>query len=262
MATGKIYNSFLNKIEWQKAARAALAIYQNVVHVWRISISDNLHLVDGLLPILNPAETERANRYIFEKDRNLFIISRAAQRIILGGYLDLAPTLLQFLSGPNNKPYIGNSGPLNIQYNLSHSKNYALLAVSKEIVGCDVEYIDATFKHGEILTEHFSPNEAGYINLQNSTLRFFTLWTRKEALLKGTGQGLTYNLKHTAALDGLHPTHPSIVGSEYNWQVNSFLVSDDHMGTVATPYDKPEFHFWDGGIGLDSKGYPKFISGC
>jgi 4'-phosphopantetheinyl transferase len=248
VASGKINNIFLKDIQWQKAATAAFALDKNEVHVWRISMSENMHRSDALLPVMNLAEAERANRYVFEKDSNLFTISRAAQRIILGGYVDIAPALLEFKFGPDNKPYIGNNNPLNIQYNLSHARNCALLAVSKEIVGCDVEYIDAAFKYGDILPEHFSAEEANYINQQNSTERFFTLWTRKEALLKGTGQGLTDHLKHTAALDGLHLTHPSIADSEYNWQVNSFPVNDDHMGTVATPYDRPELQFWDGGV--------------
>ena len=245
MASGKINNIFLKDIQWQKAAPAAFALHKKEVHVWRISMSDNLHRADALLPLLTLAETERAGRYFFKKDKDLFIISRAAQRIILGGYLDMPPALLHFVLGANNKPYIGSSNPLQLHYNLSHSNHYALLAVSKETVGCDVEYLDASFTYSDIVQEHFSADEADYIKQQNSTQRFFTLWTRKEALLKGTGQGLTDHLKHTPALDGLHPAHPGIAGSQYHWQVNSFFVNADHMGTVATPYAEPGLYFWD-----------------
>jgi 4'-phosphopantetheinyl transferase len=192
VASGTINNTFLHNIQWQNAVPAAFAIRKNEVHVWRISVSENLHRADALLPLLNLAEVERAGRYFFKKDRDLFIISRAAQRMILGRYLDMLPALLHFALGANNKPYIGSSNPLQLHYNLSHSNNYALLAVSTEIVGCDVEYINAAFKYSDILHEHFSADEADYIKQQNSAEPFFTLWTRKEALLKGTGQGIRW----------------------------------------------------------------------
>lgn len=245
MPTGKTNNRFIDDIQWQKVAQAAFALHTHAVHIWRISISQNLHLYDALLAKLSPAEVERANRYVYQIHRNRFVVRRGLQRLILGAYLQMPPTQLQFALGQNNKPYIGNGDTCNIQYNLSHSGDWALLAVSKGIIGCDIEYAEASFQFSDILPDHFSADEAAYINQQDSTNRFFVLWTRKEAILKGTGLGIGDHLQYTPALDGGHEMPPQIAGSQLNWQVQSFNSADDYMGTIATPITNPDLFFWD-----------------
>jgi 4'-phosphopantetheinyl transferase len=249
VAASNLYNEYLNDITWRKAGLANYVVAENTVHVWRIQISTNLSLLQHLSHTLNDAEKIRGNKYIHKRDRNRFIVSRGAQRFILSKYLNTHPALLDFILGENKKPYIvTNHGP-GLQFNLSHTGDWILLAVSAQSVGSDIEYVDGTFNYEDILPQHFSEKEAAYIHQESSLERFYKLWTRKEALLKATGQGLGNHLKHTPALNGLHAMHPSLSGNTSNWQIKSFKVQDEYIGSIAVEGISAVLQFWDIDLG-------------
>jgi 4'-phosphopantetheinyl transferase len=249
VAASNLYNEHLNDVTWHKTGLADYVLPENTVHVWRIQISTNLSLLQHLSNTLNDAEKVRGNKYIYERDRNRFVVSRGAQRFILSKYLNTHPTLLDFALGDNKKPYIVTNDGQGLQFNLSHSGDWILLAVSARAVGSDIEYVDSTFNYEDILPQHFSEEESAYINQENSTERFYTLWTRKEALLKATGQGLGNHLKHAPALNGLYTMHPSLSGNASNWQIKSFYVHDGYIGSIAVEGISAVLQFWDIDLG-------------
>jgi 4'-phosphopantetheinyl transferase len=175
--------------------------------VWKIGIQGNLHLLHTFSTMLSQAEHERAKRYHQIRDTNRFIISRGAARAILGKYLNLEPSSVEFCQGPNKKPFLKNS---NLFYNISHSGDLILLAISTAEIGCDIELINRKFDFSDILIDYFSGQEEAFIAQENSIERFFILWTRKEAFTKATGKGLDDELKLVPSLDGVHLLHQSL----------------------------------------------------
>lgn len=77
-------------------------------------------------------------------------------------------------------------------FNLSHSGDWIVLATAPGCeVGVDIENVDPTFPALEIADEFFLPSERKWIGAgKDPTLRFFQLWTAKEALMKATGEGM------------------------------------------------------------------------
>jgi 4'-phosphopantetheinyl transferase len=240
---GKITNRFLTGATWQNATAQWPVITNAEVHVWRIDINHNLKYLEQFEALLTPEETLRSGRYKQQKDTYRFIVSRGAQRIILGRYLQTPPAELVFVLGDNKKPYlISNSGEV-LHYNLSHSGKWILLAIAQSPVGADVEFVDPAFPFHDILDDNFSGEEVDYIG--TSTERFFTLWTRKEAVLKATGQGLGDHLKITPALDGEHKLDVSLTSADKNWQLNSFALHTGYMATVVVEDAGHEFQFFE-----------------
>ena len=98
----------------------------------------------------------------------------------------------------NGKPYI--EGHPEIQFNISRSSNICVVALSNKPVGIDIEKIrEFDFK---IAVRFFSDYEQHYIfdsMLQKE--RFFEIWTKKEAYLKYTGEGLTRPLSSFSVFD-------------------------------------------------------------
>ena len=185
-----------------------------------------------------PQETERAKRYLQARDRNRFIISRGALRIILAGYLNKQPSLIEFEMGANKKPLALKDTPLH--YNVSHSGDWIAIAVANTPVGVDVEQLDPTFDYLDIIAEYFSPDEAKYISWKTIPAFRSLLWTRKEALTKATGKGLDDDLKFIPALNGEHAAEPGLLRSTSGWQVNSFELAPGYLAAcAATPIRKP-----------------------
>lgn len=78
-------------------------------------------------------------------------------------------------------------------FNLSHSNDFVMLAISDAPVGCDIERL-----HKAILSHHvFHPQElARLLSLPEGDARnheFLRLWTAKEAFLKAIGTGIDAN---------------------------------------------------------------------
>jgi 4'-phosphopantetheinyl transferase len=241
---GKINNRYLSDVNWQKAL-SNFAINNSEVHIWRINIRQNLSSLNQFKALLNPAELARAGKYLQQKDHDRFIVSRGAQRIILGWYLHTPAQQLQFVLGDNKKPYLVSKDGYPLHYNLSHSGDWIVLAIATSQVGTDVEFIDEAFKFQEILPDNFSKEEAAYINQEDSTERFFTLWTRKEAILKATGQGLGEHLQITPALNGEHPLHHTLTGADENWILNSFSIQPGYISSVVVEDAGQSFKFFD-----------------
>ena len=85
----------------------------------------------------------------------------------------------------NGKPTVDG-----ICFNLSHSGNIVICAVSDREVGCDIERIrEAPKATGRM----FTPEEKKALEClegEDYNREFFRLWTKKESYLKMTGEGL------------------------------------------------------------------------
>jgi 4'-phosphopantetheinyl transferase len=239
-----VVNQYLTDINWHKAATCSFSINNNL-DIWKIGVSLNISLVDDFLTMLTPDEIARANRFYQLKDRNRFIISRGALRLILGEYLNQSPSNVEFGVGENSKPYIKSGNPLNLQYNLSHSGDAILLAVSNSAIGADIEFINRSFGFNEVLDDNFSVDEINYIKEENSIDRFFRLWTRKEALTKATAQGLDGDLRLIPGLDGTHLIQPGIIASNVNWLIKTFALNNQYTASIANASFVNKISFWD-----------------
>jgi len=169
------------------------------VHVWRIPLGPLGASARRLGRLLSPDERARADRFYAEGDRLRFAVGRGALRTILGRYLRLAPDRLAFRYGPRGKPALaGETGPSAPRFNLAHSHDLALLAVAGgREVGVDVEAVRPIPDADRLVARFFSAREgAEYADLPDAEKigAFFRGWTRKEAYVKATGDGLSMPL--------------------------------------------------------------------
>ncbi len=144
---------------------------------------------------LDPAERERAARFIFARDRARFVAAHGLLRRTLGGALGRDPAALRFGVAALGKPYVVDE-PL--RFNLSHSGDLALVAFGMAEVGVDVEEMRAGVAFRDLAATQFSPHERAALERRRSpdelARAFFRIWTRKEAFIKLLGRGLSMPL--------------------------------------------------------------------
>ncbi len=165
-----------------------LRIAADQVDVWRASLA----ALPDLQAVLSPDELDRAARFRFEKDSRHFVAARGWLRTVLARYLDRLPADLRFDYDARGKPVVLSAG-CDLRFNLSHSHDLALLAVTKNReLGIDVEFIKESIGP-EIAECFFSAAEIAELRAlprEQQRAAFFAGWTRKESYIKGTGAGL------------------------------------------------------------------------
>ena len=143
--------------------------------------------------VLSAAEWAKAQRFHFPRDRALSLNARAALRSLLGGYLDLPPASLSFEYQTNGRPVLarGLAGE-QVRFSVSHAGEMVAIAVSRHSVGIDLEHAVRKVDF-ESLLKMLPAEEASQVLGQPEAERrtaFLQCWTRKEARLKATGEGL------------------------------------------------------------------------
>ena len=190
-------------VEYQLTGRA--------VHVWPVSTQASAAVVEWFESILAPSETERAARFRFEHLRRSFIISRGVLRLLLGRYTKTEPRDIEFAYGSKGKPTLASPGRL--QFNTSHSGDVVLFAFTLDCeIGVDVEAIRPMPDIEDIAKRFFCAEETAELMALPGDQRetgFFLCWTRKEAYIKATGEGLSTPLD--AFRVTLHPGEPASI---------------------------------------------------
>ena len=105
------------------------------------------------------------------------------------------------------KPYLKDLP--DFHFNISHSGDVQAVAVSDKNVGVDIEKLRPVNMK---VTKRFCDNETAYIKECNSDIRFFEVWTKKEAFLKYKGTGISGGLDSFNVFNTDIPIKTYIIG--------------------------------------------------
>lgn len=185
------------------------------LHVWLVPV-DKLH--DEALPEAAPEEVERAARFQSGVLQRRYLRSHRALRAILRS---LTAAELTFAAGWNGKPYL--PGAPGLKFNLSRSKGMAAVAASLEIeVGVDIERLRPLDDYMGIADRFLPPTAAAEFAAvfgPDPEREFFRRWTRTEAVLKATGEGLMGAGKEI----------------EGEWTITELDAGSEYAAAVAAP---------------------------
>lgn len=205
----------------------SLSLPADEVHLWRADLEALRADESRWQGVLSADEAARAARYHFAGDRQRYVAVRAWLRMILASYLATDARRLTFSYSPKEKPSLGaefaGSG---ITFNVSHSGEIALLAFTRRReIGVDVEQVRHNSDLEAIARRFFSDHEQRQLLALATEKRadaFFCCWTRKEAYIKATGDGLSLPLN----------------------QFDVSLTPEDNNALLATRPDVSEAERW------------------
>ncbi|WEK21232.1 MAG: 4'-phosphopantetheinyl transferase superfamily protein [Candidatus Pedobacter colombiensis] len=205
-------------IIWQSYDNESL-IDNTHTHLFKISIDDYDKIVDLYPAILRMDEIEKASRFRQVEDAKRYIIGKFFLRMILSKTLVVKPSDIIFSYTQNKKPYIASQ-----HFNISHSGNYTIIAISPLPIGIDIEFVKSDFNYSPLLKECFTPLELRHIH---NKIDFYTFWTRKEAVLKASGEGIIDNLH---AIDCSEST---VFRAGSNYKLISNQLNREHIISLA-----------------------------
>ena len=200
-----------------------------------------------LSALLLPHEQQRADRFMQLADRDRFVAGRGLLRWLAGQLTGTLPLKIQLETGPYGKPELKNTegSPVNWHVNVSHAGEWVLLAFGNVPVGIDVEWINPNWPYEDLIPTTFNPeDQASLVASADPRTLFYRFWTRKESLLKATGQGLTNDFTAVSSSKGVYKLANKPLGEMGNWRATSFLVAPDYIGAVACQEPLPELRFF------------------
>lgn len=222
------------------------------IHLWRVDLDSSAITGSSEGNPLSQDELARAARFRFERDRKRFADTRIALRTILSAYIRIKAHEIKFDYRLNGKPEISESQNCNrIRFNISHSGRFALIGVTLgRRIGVDIEkYRELEFL--DIARRYFSESE--YAELQVIPARklqpyFFSCWTRKEALLKGLGEGISNFLDQVSVNVGDSPAEitdfrgkPDVARQ---WRLLDLNVDPDYAAAIAVEGKFVKIRYW------------------
>ncbi|MBQ3330580.1 MAG: 4'-phosphopantetheinyl transferase superfamily protein [Ruminococcus sp.] len=174
-----------------------------------VILDDKLRFTDvsEYLALLPQERQDKIARYRFEKDKLLSLAAGLLIRRAIGES--------QIIFGEHGKPYAENG----VFFSVSHSGRMAAIAVDDVEIGLDIENLPDESRL-KVADRFFHPAEREYVKQAEDPLRTFCeIWTRKEAYLKMTGEGISTDL---TAFD---TTVPPLSEQLYTTSVDTYCLS-------------------------------------
>jgi 4'-phosphopantetheinyl transferase len=138
-------------------------------------------------------------------DRDRFLVGVAVTRLALARYLRRPPTTIPISRAcprcgrPHGKPRLMPGVHPRIEWSISHAGDRVVVAMALEIpLGVDVEVSTRALPVDQLARMVLSDQEIGMLKRLADKERargFLRFWTRKEAILKASGQGLALPLR-------------------------------------------------------------------
>jgi 4'-phosphopantetheinyl transferase len=188
-------------VEVRDPAEKRVRMEGNDVHLWWREWDADAPMeasTDALRGWLSDDERRRSERFRRERDARAFVFRRGFLRSVLAGEIGCAPAELRFRTGEFGKPCL-DFPPTPLHFSASSSSAWILVALSaRREIGVDVEHVAnlprGTEELSRLAWQVLTRAERGEFERLAPDARpiaFLRAWTRKEALLKAVGLGLS-----------------------------------------------------------------------
>lgn len=225
---------------WNFYNRQELSHLKNGIQIWLLDLND-CPLTEKEYAFFSEEELDHAAQFQSPEVRQCHLKSRLAVKL-LGAYFSGVPAKsIQFAKETHGKPCWN----LPVHFNISHSGDWAAAAFSCQTkLGIDIECRKKTPNMESIVHHFFHPEEINHWDQspdETHKALFYRYWTMKEALLKGTGDGLLASTREfclkpiSSKTAASHSVWTAITadGRYDSWRLKPFPVPEGCTGSIA-----------------------------
>jgi 4'-phosphopantetheinyl transferase len=187
--------------------------------------------------VLDAGERARAARFQFERDRITYVTSHALWRTAIGFCLGVEAALVRLSSTSTGQPRLYGTG---YATSLSHSGTWVAMAIcAGTTIGVDIERSPTRLAMDALMPLVCTPAEISVMEKLSPPERETTLlalWTRKEALLKAFGVGLTADPAQLSATSGELVAPPALATDQVPCRACPIEALPNNLaGALAVP---------------------------
>ena len=160
------------------------------VFAFRINAFNNMN---HLLAYLTKEKRDKLKKYRYQEDYLRSLLGEIFIRMKASEYLGVDISKVDIGYNEFGKPYIMEAN--NFEYNISHSGDWVVCAISNNCVGIDIEKIGKA--HLDVAERFFTRSEYELLcEMEDNRVdkAFYRLWTMKESYIKWLGGGLSIPL--------------------------------------------------------------------
>lgn len=235
-----------------KKNKISVNLTPEIVHIWIANLCSPQRELEPFYHILSEDEKEKTNSYQFRQHQTKYIITHGILRMLLAFYSNSDPEKLQYIYSSYGKPHLWNNPE--ITFNISYSNEIGIFAFGfRQPIGIDIEYIrpmpDLQPMTDLLLSEAEKKHITNSSDLSGLNL-FYKFWTRKEALVKAAGIGLSYPVRQiSVSLEKEEVVEiPNVCtekSGEGKWFVYELQNLKPYEGVLATKNQVREIHYFD-----------------
>lgn len=184
--------------------------------------------------LLSPSERERARRFRVAGAHTEFVVTRAVLRLLLGEHVGCSPRALRIETAEaGGKPYLADLPT--VQFSVSHTRGLSMVTYGDSgSVGVDVECLECGVDVDLLAPRCLTADEQVlFERLPRGARRraFLTAWTRKEAVLKAEGVGLSGDLRSVEV--GVGMADDAQAGRGQWWRLLGLEAGPRHVAALA-----------------------------
>jgi 4'-phosphopantetheinyl transferase len=207
----------------------------DAVDIWHVR-TDALDAgaVEACLALLTAEEKAQHGRFVFDRHRHEYLVTRGLARGVLATYVDCPPGALSFRRTEYGRPLLEPQTELS--FNLTNTVSLVACAVARSReVGVDAEPMDRGDQVLGVAETVFTASERAMLaalDLPARRRRAVELWTLKEAYMKARGLGFhlpvtKFEVRFESGRTSL-AFHPPVEDAPERWALQTTEV-DGHL---------------------------------
>ena len=202
-----------------------------MVELYAVNIQNQIskEAFDNFMMLVSEKKREKINRFCFIEDAKRSLYGEILVRYLACYKFGINNDDIKMLFNEYGKPYIEDYP--DFHFNLSHSGQWIVCAISKENIGIDIEQIKPI--DISVAERFFDPLEYKAIIDTGNDMRlvaFYKFWTLKESYIKLIGKGLSMPL-NSFVIEKLVGSY--MINYKTDIRFCNHLYKDDYIISVA-----------------------------